>query len=385
MNIQDLEKQFKREFDQVDTKTFFSPSRINIIGEHIDYNGGSVFPCAIEIGTYAIAAKRDDNIISLISTNFSHRDSFEIQSDLIYCEDKQWVNYPMGMVWSMMKRGFKVGGLNILISGNIPNGAGLSSSASLELLIGEIINVLYNDGNIDKMDLVLAGKETENDFIGVHSGVMDQFVIGMGKKDNAILLDTETLSYGYVPLKLDGYRFVIMNTRKRRELKDSKYNERRQECERAKELLSSLRPLNHLCELDEDEFDSLSYVLTGTLLRRARHVVTENTRVKAVINAIENKDMPELGRLLNASHHSLKEDFEVTGIELDTLVSLAQIQQGCLGARMTGAGFGGCAIALVKNEEVEDFISSVSKAYAEKIGHEGEFFVSGIDDGVREL
>lgn len=385
MNIQDLEKQFKREFDQVDTKTFFSPSRINIIGEHIDYNGGSVFPCAIEIGTYAIAAKRDDNIISLISTNFSHRDSFEIQSDLIYCEDKQWVNYPMGMVWSMMKRGFKVGGLNILISGNIPNGAGLSSSASLELLIGEIINVFYNDGNIDKMDLVLAGKETENDFIGVHSGVMDQFVIGMGKKDNAILLDTETLSYGYVPLKLDGYRFVIMNTRKRRELKDSKYNERRQECERAKELLSSLRPLNHLCELDEDEFDSLSYVLTGTLLRRARHVVTENTRVKAVINAIENKDMPELGRLLNASHHSLKEDFEVTGIELDTLVSLAQIQQGCLGARMTGAGFGGCAIALVKNEEVEDFISSVSKAYAEKIGHEGEFFVSGIDDGVREL
>lgn len=385
MNIQDLEKQFKREFDQVDTKTFFSPSRINIIGEHIDYNGGSVFPCAIEIGTYAIAAKRDDNIISLISTNFSHRDSFEIQSDLIYCEDKQWVNYPMGMVWSMMKRGFKVGGLNILISGNIPNGAGLSSSASLELLIGEIINVLYNDGNIDKMDLVLAGKETENDFIGVHSGVMDQFVIGMGKKDNAILLDAETLSYGYVPLKLDGYRFVIMNTRKRRELKDSKYNERRQECERAKELLSSLRPLNHLCELDEDEFDSLSYVLTGTLLRRARHVVTENTRVKAVINAIENKDMPELGRLLNASHHSLKEDFEVTGIELDTLVSLAQIQQGCLGARMTGAGFGGCAIALVKNEEVEDFISSVSKAYAEKIGHEGEFFVSGIDDGVREL
>lgn len=385
MNIQDLEKQFKREFDQVDTKTFFSPSRINIIGEHIDYNGGSVFPCAIEIGTYAIAAKRDDNIISLISTNFSHRDSFEIQSDLIYCEDKQWVNYPMGMVWSMMKRGFKVGGLNILISGNIPNGAGLSSSASLELLIGEIINVLYNDGNIDKMDLVLAGKEMENDFIGVHSGVMDQFVIGMGKKDNAILLDTETLSYGYVPLKLDGYRFVIMNTRKRRELKDSKYNERRQECERAKELLSSLRPLNHLCELDEDEFDSLSYVLTGTLLRRARHVVTENTRVKAVINAIENKDMPELGRLLNASHHSLKEDFEVTGIELDTLVSLAQIQQGCLGARMTGAGFGGCAIALVKNEEVEDFISSVSKAYAEKIGYEGEFFVSGIDDGVREL
>lgn len=385
MNIQDLKKQFDTEFNRTETKIFFSPSRINIIGEHIDYNGGSVFPCAIEIGTYAIASKRKDNIISLISTNFAHRDSFEIDSKLKYCEEKQWVNYPMGMVCSMVKRGFRVGGLNILISGNIPNGAGLSSSASLELLIGEIINVFYNGGKIDKLDLVLAGKETENDFIGVHSGIMDQFVIGMGKKGKAILLDTESLSYSYVPLELDGYRFVIMNTRKRRELKDSKYNERRRECESAKELLAQLRPLSHLCELNEDEFDRLSHILTGTLLKRARHVVSENARVQSAIKAIENKDIKELGSLLNASHESLKEDFEVTGIELDTLVSLARTSEGCVGARMTGAGFGGCAIALVKNEKIKDFISSVSKAYCDKIGYKGEFLVSGIDDGVREL
>lgn len=386
MNKVQLIERFKKEFGEKDVKLFFSPSRINIIGEHIDYNGGSVFPCAIEIGTYAAASKREDDIISLVSTNFDYKGSFNISEVLAYDEEKEWINYPMGMCLSLLKKGYRIGGMNILVSGNIPNGAGLSSSASLELLIAEIVNVLYNDGKIDKLELVKSGKETENQFIGLQSGIMDQFIIGMGKKDHAILLNTETLDYEYVPVSLKEYRFVIMNTRKRRELKDSKYNERRSECETALEKLRKSRSLNHLCELSMGEFDELSHLIGDELLlKRARHVISENIRVKDFIGAISRNDMKKMGELLNASHRSLKEDYEVTGEELDTLVALAQESEGCIGARMTGAGFGGCAIALVKQHDTQDFISQVGSNYEKKIGYKAEFFISDIDDGVREL
>lgn len=386
MNKVQLIERFKKEFGEKDVKLFFSPSRINIIGEHIDYNGGSVFPCAIEIGTYAAASKREDDIISLVSTNFDYKGSFKISEALAYDEEKEWINYPMGMCLSLLKKGYQIGGMNILVSGNIPNGAGLSSSASLELLIGEIVNVLYNDGKIDKLELVKSGKETENQFIGLQSGIMDQFIIGMGKKDHAILLNTETLDYKYVPVSLKEYRFVIMNTRKRRELKDSKYNERRSECETALEKLRKVRSLNHLCELSMGEFDELSHLIGDELLfKRARHVISENIRVKDFIGAISRNDMKKMGELLNASHRSLQEDYEVTGEELDTLVALAQESEGCIGARMTGAGFGGCAIALVKQDDTQDFISQVGSNYEKKIGYKAEFFISDIDDGVREL
>lgn len=386
MNIEKLTERFEKEFKEGSARIFFSPSRINLIGEHIDYNGGSVFPCAIEIGTYAAVSKREDDIISLVSTNFEYKGSFEISENLVYEEEKEWMNYAMGMCVSLLKKGHRVGGMNILVSGNIPNGAGLSSSASLELLIGEIINVLYNDGKIDRIELVKAGKETENQFIGLQSGIMDQFIIGMGKKGHAILLNTETLDYEYIPISLGEYRFVVMNTKKRRELKDSKYNERRSQCEAALERLGKARTLTHLCELSMEEFEELSYLIGDEVLtKRARHVVSENIRVKDFIGAISRNDMVKMGELLNDSHRSLKEDYEVTGVELDTLVTLAQRSAGCIGARMTGAGFGGCAIALVKKDEIDLFISQVGSQYEEKIGYAAEFFISDIDDGVREL
>lgn len=376
LEVNNMINEFEKYYGNSNEATlFFSPSRINIIGEHIDYNGGKVLPCSIDIGTYALVRATDDRKINLHSLNREYSEKLCIDNP-IYDETKDWLNYPLGMILSMSEFGSNIGGFEGIVYGNIPNGSGLSSSASLELLIGKIINDFYNDNSIDSLDIVKLGKVTENKFIGVNSGIMDQFAIGMGKEDNAVLLNTATLEYSYIPVILDGYSIVIMNTNKRRELKDSKYNERRSECEKALEFVNQFVKCNDLCDLSDEEYiEVLDKFEEGNIKNRFIHVVTENNRVKDAVVALKNQNIEELGQLLNKSHISLRDNYDVTGVELDTLFE-ASLKFGAIGARMTGAGFGGCAIAIVKVNEIEEFKANVAQTYLEKTGLVCEFFIS---------
>lgn len=382
-----LQASYAAIFDSTNGQAYFAPGRINLIGEHTDYNGGHVFPAAITIGTYGIAERRTDKKIRLYSENFAELGVIEFSlDDLSYQKEHDWTNYPKGMIRYLIEQGAEIEqGMNILFYGTIPNGAGLSSSASIELLTGVILNDLFQL-NTEMLDLVKTGKRVENEFIGVNSGIMDQFAIGMGKKDQAILLDTNTLKYELVPAVFGDYLVVIMNTNKRRELADSKYNERRSECEEALRRLQTKLAIATLGELDEETFENnVQLIDDEILIKRARHAVTENQRTMKAKKALQSGDLTAFGKLLNASHQSLQEDYEVTGIELDTLVHSAQKQSGVLGARMTGAGFGGCAIALVKEDVLEDFIAAVGKEYQEEIGYAADFYKAHIDDGARKL
>lgn len=383
----ELEELFHTLFGVESKDVYFAPGRINLIGEHTDYNGGYVFPAAITIGTYGVARKREDQMIRLYSKNFAELGIIELSlSDLAYKDEDDWTNYPKGMIHFLIEQGHVIDqGMDILFYGTIPNGAGLSSSASIELLTGVILNDLF-DLNVTMLDLVIIGKRVENDFIGVNSGIMDQFAIGMGQLDHAILLDTNTLDYEMVPAEFGEYVIAIMNTNKRRELADSKYNERRAECEMALSRLQTVRSIESLGELTEEYFEQNKNVIVDErLIRRAKHAVTENQRTIKAKKALVNNDLRKFGQLLNASHASLRDDYEVTGIELDTLVEAAQKQTGVLGARMTGAGFGGCAIALVKESEFNRFTKRVGKAYQEKIGYPADFYIANVDDGARKL
>lgn len=387
----DLQAIFKEKFGTEATGEYFAPGRINLIGEHTDYNGGHVFPAAITIGTYGLARKRNDNLVRLYSENFPEKGIIEFSlDDLSYNKEHDWTNYPKGMVKFLQEttdendpeidKGFEV-----VYYGTIPNGAGLSSSASIELLTGVILKDLFNL-DVNMLDLVITGKRVENKFIGVNSGIMDQFAIGMSKKDHALLLDTNTLEYDLVPAEFGDYVVAIMNTNKRRELADSKYNERRSECEKALSLLQTKLDINSLGDLDEATFEANTDLIGDeTLIKRAKHAVTENQRTLKAKDALSSGDLEGFGKLLNASHESLQYDYEVTGIELDTLVENAQKQPGVLGARMTGAGFGGCAIALVKESQLEEFIETVGKAYEEKIGYKADFYKASLNDGARKL
>ncbi|WML51762.1 galactokinase [Neobacillus sp. PS3-12] len=368
-------------------RLFFSPGRINLIGEHTDYNGGHVFPCAITYGTYGVVRKREDRTIRMYSLNFEDKGVIEFHLDhLEYDPVHNWANYPKGMIrYIQEKEGLLPYGMDVLIYGNIPNGAGLSSSASLEVLTGVMVNELL-DLRIARLDLVKLGKKVENEFIGVNSGIMDQFAVGMGKENCGILLDCNTLKYEYAPLKLSGYKIIIMNTNKRRELADSKYNERRSECETALELLQQVKEISSLGDLTEEEFESIKgHIHNDVLTKRAKHAVYENQRTLKALAALRNGDLNEFGLLMNSSHISLRDDYEVTGAELDTLVEAAWNQEGTIGARMTGAGFGGCAIAIVKEESVNKFMAEVSKEYLTKIGYEASFYVASIGDGAKEI
>lgn len=370
-----------------ETRVFFSPGRINLIGEHTDYNGGHVFPSAITFGTYGVARKREDNLIRLYSMNFPEKGIIEFGLDeLDYQKEHNWANYPKGMIRYLQEAGSELScGLDILVNGNIPNGAGLSSSASLELLIGVMINEMFGF-QIDRLDLVKLGKKVENQFIGVNSGIMDQFAIGMGKTDCGILLDCNTLKFEYAPLKLADYQIIIMNTNKRRELADSKYNERRSQCETALERLQQELKIESLGELSEEGFEANRHLINDDVLeRRARHAVYENQRTLKALAALKAGELQTFGELINASHRSLKDDYEVTGVELDTLAEAAWEQKGTLGARMTGAGFGGCAIAIVEKDKVEEFIEAVGRKYEETIGYEATFYVASIGDGTKEI
>lgn len=367
--------------------TFFAPGRINLIGEHIDYSGGYVFPCAITFGTYAWVSMRDDQELHLYSENFSELGIIKTSlSDLSYKKEDDWANYPKGCLAMLEKRGITIPrGLNIYYYGNIPNGAGLSSSASIEMVTLWLVNTLF-DLKLSMIDCALIGRETENNYLGVNSGIMDQFAIGMGQKDHAIYLNTDTLDYTMVPIELGDHKIVISNTNKRRGLADSKYNERRAECEEALAQLQTQLPIKNLCDLSMNEFNEHQSLITNEInLKRARHAVSENERTKQATKVLQSNDLVSFGKLMNESHVSMRDDYEATGIELDTLVEAAWAHPGTLGARVTGAGFGGCSIAIVKAELVDDYIEKVSSAYRDKIGYDATFYVAAVGEGTHQI
>lgn len=387
MNTKEILQGYQDIFNETAEKLFFSPGRINLIGEHTDYNGGNVFPCAISLGTYAAFGNRDDDTIQMYSANLPDTGIISVTlKDLTYKKEDNWSNYLKGMIYLIQQAGYKIDhGFNIYVHGNLPDGAGLSSSASIELLMGNILNDVFKLG-IDQIDLVKMGQQNENKYIGVNSGIMDEFAVGMGKKDQAILLDTNTMEYHYAPVELGDHVIVIMNTNKQRALADSKYNERRSQCEQALALLQAKLNIKSLGKLSIDDFDRNSYLINDdTLIRRARHAVFENQRTLKAIKYLKENNLTEFGKLVNASHISLHYDYEVTGIELDTLVEAAWQQDGVLGARMVGAGFGGCAIAFVQKDQVESFKKNVGQIYQEKIGYKADFYIAEIADGPSEI
>lgn len=387
MKQQELEALFQEKFEHNNYRLFFAPGRINLIGEHTDYNGGHVFPCAITFGTYALASKRDDKLIRLYSVNFPEEGLIQLHLDNLQYDPKHsWTNYPKGMIRFLREGGYEIEtGLDILVYGNIPNGAGLSSSASIELVTGVAVQELLNLA-IDRVELVKIGQKVENHFIGVNSGIMDQFAIGMGKKGFGMLLNCQTLSFEYAPIDLNNYHIIIMNTNKRRELADSKYNKRKSECECALKKLQEHVNIASLGELTEELFNSYQNVIEDEgIRRRAKHVVYENCRTIKALKELKNGNLYTFGELMNDSHRSLRDDYEVTGKELDALVEAVWQQKGVIGARMTGAGFGGCAIAIVKSDQVDQFIMDVGSLYKEKIGYEATFYVAHIGDGAREI
>lgn len=383
-----MKKALLQKFEEVfgtggDYQVYFAPGRVNLIGEHTDYNGGHVFPCALTIGTYAVARKRDDKILRFYSSNFEKLGIIESSVDnLTKKKEDDWANYPKGVIWTMQEKGYPIDyGMDVLYFGNIPNASGLSSSASLEVLTGFILIKLFGL-NINMVDLALMSQYTENKFIGVNCGIMDQFVIAMGKKNNAIFLDTANLSYEYAPLELGDAKIVIMNTNKKRGLGESKYNERRSECETALADLQKVVAINSLGELTEEQFEAHKEAIHNKIhATRAKHAVYENQRTIKAVEALKNNNLVLLGQLMNASHTSLQYDYEVTGIELDTVVEEAWKQEGVIGARMTGAGFGGCAVSIVKTDAVDRFIENVGREYKDKIGYEASFYVVEVGDG----
>lgn len=378
-----MEKFYSIFGDNRNAKAYFAPGRVNLIGEHTDYNGGHVFPCALSIGTYAVARKREDNLLRFYSTNFKRLGIIECSLDnLAYNSADRWTNYPKGVIWTLKKKGYNVTtGMDILYHGNIPNGSGLSSSASIEILTGFVLKDMYNF-SFDSIENALIGQFAENNFNKVNCGIMDQFAISMGKKNHAIFLDTANLDYDYVPITLENEQIVIMNTCKKRGLGESKYNERRAECEEALKELQSVINIENLGQLTEELFEKHKNAIKSPIrMKRAKHAVYENQRTIKAVTALKNNDIVQLGQLMNASHKSLKDDYEVTGIELDTLVAEAQKAPGVLGARMTGAGFGGCAVAIVHKNYIDSFKTQVGTAYKEKIGYPCEFYVVDTSDG----
>ena len=370
-----------------DDRVYFAPGRVNLIGEHTDYNGGHVFPCALTIGTYAVARKREDNKLRFFSMNFEEIGVIESSlDDLKPYKEADWTNYPKGVMWAFAEKGMKIDkGLDILLYGNIPNGSGLSSSASVEVLTGFILRDLFGF-DVTNQDLALIGQFSENKFNGVNCGIMDQFAIAMGKKDNAIFLDTATLKFEYAPIKLENAKIVISCSNKKRGLGDSKYNERRSECEQALSEIQQDIGIETLGDLTEEQFEMYkTSIKDEDRQKRAKHAVYENQRTIKAVEALKRNDVSEFGKLMIASHDSLRDDYEVTGIELDTLVEEALKIDGVIGSRMTGAGFGGCTVSIVKDDAVDEFIEKVGKAYEAKIGYAADFYVVEIGDGPCKL
>lgn len=386
MNIESLKQEFLKLYGESDNSAsvYFSPGRVNLIGEHTDYNGGYVFPCALSYGTYLVIRKTSDENIKFASTNFSFKATVDLKNIPVKQND-HWINYPMGVLNEFLKFGVKLSGMELLFEGNVPNGAGLSSSASIEVVTAFAINDLFNC-KLNGIELAKLGQRAENLFVGVNCGIMDQFASAMGKKNSAIFLNCDTLEYELVPVVMQGYKLVISNTNKRRGLADSKYNERRGECEKAVEYISKKKKIKNLGELSYDEFYKLQDAIPEeNVVKRARHVVTEIKRTKDAVDALKAGNLKKFGELMNGSHDSLRDDYEVTGIELDTLVDEARKLPGVIGSRMTGAGFGGCTVSLVKEDRVNKFIEEVGKNYQDSTGLLPEFYIADIGDGAKKL
>lgn len=381
-----LIEEYKEVFgEEVDLGVYFAPSRVNMIGEHIDYNGGFVFPCALSFGTYGVASKRNDNLVKLYSRNFDQIGVLTVSlDDLKFDKTHNWANYVKGVLIQFMKKTNIEKGCNIYIHGNMPYSAGLSSSASLELLVSVIFNDLYN-ANLEMLDMVKLSKVVENEYMGVNSGIMDQFAIGMGKKDYAMYLNTATLECTYTPMVLDNYEIVIANTNKKRELADSKYNERKGECDDSLAKIQKVKNIKHLCDLSSSDFEDIKKLLTETEQRRTKHVITENERTKHSVEVLNDNDIKTFGKLMHESHVSLKNDYEVTGIELDTLVDLMISKPGVVGSRMTGAGFGGCTVSIVEKDFIESTIEEVKAEYKKHIGYDADFYVISVGSGAKKL
>lgn len=384
-----LVEQFKQLFGSAgDIRAYFAPGRVNLIGEHTDYNGGHVFPCALTLGTYAVARKREDDKLRLYSANFESLGIIESSlNDLVPSEAAGWTNYPKGVMWTFEKRGYKItNGFDILIYGNIPNGSGLSSSASLEVLTGIILKDMFELEELSMVEIAQIGQYSENNFNGCNCGIMDQFASAMGKKDNAIFLDTNTLQYEYAPVVLEDAKIVIVNSKVKHSLVDSAYNDRRNECETALKELQEVVDIKTLGDLTEEQFEAHKDAIKSPVRqRRAKHAVYENQRTIQAVEALKANDVEKFGALMNASHVSLRDDYEVSCEEIDVLVELAWAAEGVIGSRITGGGFGGCTVSIVKNAAVDHFIETVGVKYEERVGHKAEFYVVDIGDGARIL
>ena len=387
-----MEKKLMETFQKLyggegDIRTFFSPGRVNLIGEHTDYNGGHVFPCALTLGTYGIARKRNDRKIRFYSDNFSGLGVMETSlDDLVPSPAAKWTNYPKGVIWAFEKKGYSIAqGMDVLVYGNIPNGSGLSSSASLEVLTGVILKDLF-DIEISMQDIALIGQYSETHYNGCNCGIMDQFAVAMGKKDCAVFLDTNTLQYEYATVKLEDAKIVITNSKVKHSLVDSAYNDRRRESETALKDLQKVVDIRTLGDLTEEEFEIHKDAIGDEICKkRAKHAVYENQRTIRAVKALKENDIAGFGRLMNQSHISLRDDYEVSCEEIDILVDLAWKINGVVGSRITGGGFGGCTVSIVKNDAVETFVEQVGKGYKEQTGHEAEFYVVEIGDGARRL
>jgi galactokinase len=380
----DIKQEFQKRFQKNPEKIFFSPGRINLIGEHIDYNGGKVMPCAISLGTYLAVSKNTDKIFRFQSLNFAEAAELHLQNSYSR-SGKEWFNYPLGVIDWVLKQGHSISGLDMLFWGNLPIGAGLSSSASVEVLMAHALNQLFQL-NIPRVEIAVLSKKVENEFIGVNCGIMDQFAVTFGEKDKAILLNCDTLEYELLPFETENYVLAIINTNKSRKLSDSKYNERFTECGAALKALKKEIKLNNLCDIGIETFQSHRNLIDDPVLeKRALHVISENVRVGEAADALRSGNLKEFGKLMFGSHQSLKELYEVSGIELDTIVEFCQNYNECIGARMTGAGFGGCAITLVKEENIDDFSKRLTGYYKNQIGYEPTVFASEIGSGVGEI
>ena len=366
---------------------YFSPGRVNLIGEHTDYNGGHVFPCALTMGTWAVVRNREDRKLGFFSLNFEKLGIIETSLDeLIPSKNAGWTNYPKGIIWALGQRGYEINeGIDLLLFGNIPNGSGLSSSASVEVVTGYILSELFGLG-ISNQDLALIGQYSENNFNGCNCGIMDQFASAMGKKDHAIFLDTNTLKYEYAPVVLENAKIVIINSKVKHSLVDSAYNDRRNECETALKELQKVTDIKTLGDLTEDGFEQYKDAIKDPVRqKRAKHAVYENQRTIRAVEALKNNDIALFGKLMNESHVSLRDDYEVTGIELDTLAETAWEQPGVIGSRMTGAGFGGCTVSIVEDDKIDAFIENVGNVYKDKIGYAADFYVVTVGDGAHKM
>ena len=386
MTVDQLNSAYEAAYQKPATDIFFAPGRVNLIGEHTDYNGGFVFPCALSFGTYILLSKNEEQKINFHSLNMEAVYALGLDELTAPLPNKAWANYPLGVFAQFIKRGISITqGYDILFWGNVPAGAGLSSSAAMEVVTAYALNELLGTG-YELTELAKIGRAAEHEFAGVMCGIMDQFASAHGKADHAIYLNCDTLEYDLVPVKLDGVKVVVTNTHSPHKLDSGSFNDRVRQCQLAVEQLNSVRPTQYLAELSQAEFDQVKHAITDeTAYRRARHVVGEVQRTKDAVAALQQGDIVLFGKLMNQSHISLRDDYEVTGLHLDALAEAAWKVDGVLGSRMTGGGFGGCTVSLVREESINTFIEQVGKEYTAKTGLKADFYIAEIGDGAHRV